>query len=33
MDANKIRELERQIAQIKRELVAVGDLRIGSLSR
>jgi hypothetical protein len=33
MDTHKIRELERQIAQIKRELVAVGDLRIGSLSR
>jgi hypothetical protein len=33
MDADKIRQLERQIAQIKRELVALGDLRIGSLSR
>jgi hypothetical protein len=33
MDATKIRQLERQIAQIKRELVALGDLRIGSLSR
>ena len=33
MDAKKIRELERQIAKIKRELGALGDLRIGSLSQ
>lgn len=33
MDADKIRQLEHQIAQIKRELVELGDLRIGSLSR
>ena len=33
MDADEIRELERQIAKIKRELVTLGDLRIGSLSR
>jgi hypothetical protein len=33
MNADKIRRLERQIAKIKRELVALGDLRIGSLSQ
>jgi hypothetical protein len=33
MDPGKIRVLERQIAEIKRELMALGDLRIGSLSR
>jgi len=33
MDATKVRQLERQIAKIKRELVALGDLRIGSLSQ
>ena len=33
MDAEKIRELERQIAKIKHELVALGDLRVGSLSQ
>ena len=33
MDPGKIRVLERQIAAIKRELMALGDLRIGSLSR
>jgi len=29
MDSRKIRVLERQIARIKRELMALGDLRIG----
>lgn len=33
MDSIRIRALERQIAQIKRELMELGDLRIGSLSR
>ena len=33
MEPSKIRVLERQIAEIKRELMALGDLRIGSLSR
>ena len=33
MEPGKIRVLERQIAEIKRELMALGDLRIGSLSR
>lgn len=33
MNADRIRQLERQIAQIKRELVTLGDLRVGSLSR
>jgi hypothetical protein len=33
MDSGKIRVLERQIAKIKRELMELGDLRIGSLSR
>ena len=33
MDAKKIRERELQIAKIKRELVALGDVRIGSLSQ
>jgi hypothetical protein len=33
MDAKKIRELERQIAKIKRELAALGDVRVGSLSQ
>lgn len=29
----KIRDIERQIEKIKRELVAIGDLRPGSLSK
>lgn len=33
MDSRKIPVLERQIAKIKGELMALGDLRIGSLSR
>jgi hypothetical protein len=33
MEASRIRDLERQIAKIKRELMELGDLRIGSLSR
>ena len=33
MDTKKIRERELQIAKIKRELVALGDVRIGSLSQ
>jgi len=33
MDLGKIPVLERQIAEIKRELMELGDLRIGSLSR
>lgn len=33
MNSGKIHALERQIAGIKRELMELGDLRIGSLSR
>jgi hypothetical protein len=33
MDASRIRGLERQLAKIKRELMELGDVRIGSLSR
>ena len=33
VDADKIRELEGQIAKVKRELVALGDVRVGSLSQ
>lgn len=29
----KVRDIERQIEKIKRELVAIGDLRPGSLSK
>lgn len=33
MDSKRIRALERQIAQIKRELMALEEPRVGSLSR
>jgi hypothetical protein len=33
MDSRRIRVLERQIAQIKRELMELEELRVGSLSR
>ncbi len=33
MDSNRIRDLERQIATIKRALTDLGDVRIGSLSQ
>jgi hypothetical protein len=33
MNSSRIRVLERQIVEIKRELMELGDLRVGSLSR
>ena len=33
MDSTRIRSLERQIARVKRELIDLGDLRVGSLSQ
>ena len=33
MDSKRIRDLERQIAKIKRALTDLGDVRVGSLSQ